>query len=272
MKKRNPGSPIYLLTHGLVFVIGMSMVIVSRLPRMGEWTAVVLLSVGTSLIAAGITGWVIYSYVRQSQHLTAAIEMVTQFGFVAAFLGRSVKIREQYDERMKRFTKSADVIGFGLSAFRQDNIQLFPIWKKQGRIRILLLDPEFPSTRASYADQRDAEENDPPGTIARQVRQFVRETASLLEPGHFEVRLYRCLPMINIFRIDDEVLWGPYLMKEQSRNSPTFVVRAGGEMFGRLTSHFERIWSDPVLSREIPGEWLRPTEGPENRSSTLKGK
>lgn len=261
MRGSSPTSPIYLLAHGLVFVLGMTLVLIAGLPRLDESASVVLVSIGTSLVAAGVTGWVVYAYVRRSERFTATIEVITQFGFVAAFMGRSVKIREQYDERMKRFNKSADLIGFGLSSLRQDNLQMFSVWKQQGRIRILLIDPEYPSNRNSYADQRDLEERNPPGTIARQVKQFVRDTGFLLEPNRFEVRLYRCLPMLNIFRIDDEILWGPYLMNEQSRNSPTFVIRAGGEMFNRLTDHFETIWSDPKLSRSVPKEWLADIPG-----------
>jgi hypothetical protein len=262
--RSHPAHPIYLLTHALVFVAGMALVILSRLPRLLEWAVVVLVSVGTSLIAAGMTGWVIYVYVRASDRLTAAIEIVTRFGFVAAFSGRSIKIREQYDDRMKRFNKAADIIGFGLNSLRQDNLKSFPIWKQQGRIRILLIDPEYPSSKASYANQRDVEEQEPIGTIARQVRQFIADTATLMEAGRFEIRLYRCLPMLNMYRIDDEILWGPYLMHEQSRNTPTFLVRAGSEMFDWLTSHFERIWSDPKLTREVPTEWK--TSSPTTRN------
>ena len=58
----------------------------------------------------------------------------------------------------------------------------------------------------------------------------------------FDVRLYRCLPSINYFRIDDDIFWGPYLIPGQSRNMPTFIVRRGGILFDRLTLHFQQIW------------------------------
>ena len=90
--------------------------------------------------------------------------------------------------------------------------------------------------------------------------EFVRQTSSLIrgvnKPHPFQVRLYRCLPSVNILRVDDELFWGPYLIREQSRNCPTFIVRRGGILFSRFTAHFDSIWADDNLSREIPGSWL----------------
>jgi hypothetical protein len=61
---------------------------------------------------------------------------------------------------------------------------------------------------------------------------------------------------VNIFRIDDEVFWGPYLIHQQSRNSPTLLVRRGGLLFDVLLRHFETIWLEDSLSRPVPAEWL----------------
>ena len=258
MGRHSPTSVVYILTHALVFVIGMVCVLLpNAIPNSPTWVSVLLISIGTSLIAAGVTGWVVYVYVRSSERISAALDSFMRFGFVGAYSNRSIKIREEYDERMKRFQKGADVMGFGLSSLRQDHIKSFPIWKQQGPIRILLIDPEYPSPEFSFANQRDLEEQDQPGTIARQVRHFIKDTAHICEPGRFEIRLYRCLPMLNMFRIDDDILWGPYLVRELSRNTPTFLVRAGGEMYIRLMTHFERIWTDETLSRAIPADWLQ---------------
>ena len=248
---------MYLLTHAVVFAVGLTLITASRLTSVtGTTGEVILISIGASLIAAGLTGWVVYVYVNRSERLLATLNMVTQLGFVGAYMGRSVTIRDEYDRRMDKFSNRADILGFGLNSLRQDHLTTMPIWKARGRIRILLLDPEYPSIEAPYANQRDREEREAPGTICAQVKRFILETAPLHEVDRFEVRLYRCLPVLNIFRIDDEILWGPYFMHESSRNSPTFIVHAGGELFGRLTGHFDTIWNDDGLSRSIPAEWM----------------
>src|SRR2546421_253399 len=110
---------------------------------------------------------------------------------------------------------------------------------------------------AGYAHQRDLEEGDHAGTITQQVKKFVADTKAITElvaPNSFEIRLFRCLPSVNIFRVDNEMFWGPYLIKQPSRNSPTFLVRRG-VLFDRLLQHFDRIWTDDSLSRPVPADW-----------------
>ena len=252
----SPGNVLYLLAHAVVFLLGMTLVAFGSFTDPTRIGAILCISIGTSLIAAAVTGWVVYVYVHQSDVVANALSSFNRLGFVAAFPRRSITIRDEYDDRMRRFSKRADILGFGLNALRQDHAASFKRWKQQGQIRVLLIDPDFPTANASYAAERDAEEGDGSGTIAQQVRQFVRDTKTYLEPGRFEIRLYRCLPLLNMFRIDGDILWGPYLMGESSRNTPTFVVREGGEMFDRLVNHFEQIWSDPRWSRPVPAVWL----------------
>src|SRR5207249_4989496 len=99
----------------------------------------------------------------------------------------------------------------------------FPAWSARTQVRVLLLDPEYPRRDQSYAQQRDKEERNQHGAIARDAREFIRQTANLAAGNNrFRIRLYRCLPSVNVFRIDDTLFWGPYLMGAQSRNMPTF--------------------------------------------------
>lgn len=252
----SPGNVLYLFAHGAVFLLGMILVVFGSFSDPTTIGAVVCSSIGASLIAAALTGWVVYVYVHRSGSLADTLTSFARFGFIAAFPRRSITIRDEYDDRMRRFSKRADILGFGLNALRQDHAASFGRWKQQGHVRVLLIDPDYPTPNASFAGERDAEENDAVGTIAQQVRQFVRDTKGHLEADRFEIRLYRCLPLLNMFRIDSDILWGPYLMAEPSRNAPTFVVREGGEMFDRLVNHFEHIWSDARWSRPVPVDWL----------------
>ena len=148
-------------------------------------------------------------------------------------------------------------MGFGLKALREDYLSEFPIWKQKANVRVFLIDPEYPNSEVPYAHQRDVEEADASGTIMQQVRRFVSDTKDVRvsEGSHsFEIRLYKCLPSVNIFRVDNQMFWGPYLIKQPSRNSPTFLIRKA-VLFDRLVEHFERIWKDDSLSRPIPDDW-----------------
>jgi len=249
MKKLfDPKSLVYVLSHALVFAIGIILCTTGN---------VTLVAIGTSLIAAGIVGWVVFTYVLTSRRLSESLEIISDFGIVKAFEGRQVRIKPEYDRLLEGAHESIDILGFGLNALRQDYLSHFPTWKQKANVRVLLIDPESPNTESPYARQRDAEEADPTGTIMQQVHQFVTDTKEVrnsVGPHTFEIRLYKCLPSVNIFRVDNQMFWGPYLIKQPSRNSPTFLIRQA-VLFDRLLEHFDRIWKDDFLSRPIPEGW-----------------
>lgn len=199
---------------------------------------------GASMIAAGLCGWVIFVYLLLSEKTSDTLNVLAEFGMVNAFDARSVVIKDEYVRRLDAARDQIDIIGFGLSAFREDFINDFTNWAQRASVRILLIDPNFPDSGYSYAAQRDREENNPDGKIAGDVRKFITDVGHLLgesRPRRFSIRLYRCLPSLNIFRIDDELFWGPYLIGEQSRNCPTFIARRGGILFDRFTKQFQQM-------------------------------
>jgi hypothetical protein len=183
-------------------------------------------------------------YVLTTENLKSKIEAFTKAGLLKIFPGRSVLIRQEYDTRLDK-AHHIDLVGFGLSAFRQDYINDFVGWSHRANVRILLIDPDFPSPEHSLADQRDKEENNPSGQIRRDIEAFEKAVSNLpdLNRDRFEIRRMRCIPAINFFRIDDDVFWGPYLMQQQSRNTPTLLATRGGFLFDMLQKHFDALWA-----------------------------
>lgn len=241
---RDPRNAVYLLGHLLLMVVGG---LLALLP--GSWTG----PLGLSLMAAGIAGYVVFAYVLVSQEVSSQLEVLRRFGITSAFAARATKIQGEYEVRLARAHHHIDVVGFGLSALREDLGSSFAEWKTRAPVRVLLIDPEYPPDGWTLANQRDQEEARPAETIAGHVRAFVKETAPIMDE-RFQVRLYRCLPAVNIFRVDDEMLWGPYLIRIQGRNTPTFVARRG-VVFDSLMDHFDHIWDSDALSRQPPVEW-----------------
>ena len=192
-----------------------------------------------------------FVYVLVSKRTAEQLSLITDFGIVAAFETRSVTIRPYYDTELAHAKEAIDILGFGLRALREDYGNDFEAWKSRAKVRVLLVDPDPPDGRPSYANQRDLEENRSPGEIANDSREFMERTKNLVtaDDGPFQVRLYTCLPSFNIFRIDGTLFWGPYLVGMPSRNMPTFVVKEGRVLFKALSRHFERIWTD--FSRPI---------------------
>jgi hypothetical protein len=240
----SPTNWIYVLVHLVLLLLGF--LLVTRADHLVQ-------AIGSSLIAAGIAGWVILVYVIQSQSVSERLKVITDFGIQAAFDVRSVGIKSQYDSRLSRLSEQIDILGFGLKTLRQDYRNDFKIWKGRANVRILIIDPYFPGPNDSYSVQRDREERDELGTIREDVEAFLIDIDTYLGtegPRTFSVRLYRCLPSFNLFRVDKELFWGPYLINRQSRNSPTFIV-GPGPLFDTLNDHFDAIWDSNELSCSI---------------------
>jgi hypothetical protein len=237
----------YIVGQVMLILIGTIVILTGR-------DNTIVVSIGTSVVATGVAGIVITGYVQLQLNKDGWIERLARFGFTDAFEGRSAGIKSEYAKRLEKVHSNIDIMGFGLRTLRQDFGDDFSRWQARAKVRILLLDPERPLASASYAAQRDTEEQNTVGTIAEDVRQFIRSASPAMQGG-FEVRLYTCLPSVNLFRIDDEAFWGPYFVRQQSRNSPTFIVKRSGVMFPILLKHFEEIWNDNGLSRPVPEEW-----------------
>lgn len=235
----------YWLVHLLVITVGILLIATG---------GVVVVSIGASLAATGIAGLVLYLYVKFHYHDIQKLEHLRTFGFDDAFEGRSVMIKQEYDRRLRTAQSAVDIMGFGLKHLKEDYASEFSTWAAKAKVRILLIDPDSPSKEYSYAAQRSLEEQDENDSIENSVRAFLDATQAVrADPeGAFQVRLFTCLPSVNIFRVDNDMFWGPYLIREQSRNTPTFLVRRGGVLFERLLEHFERIWNEVDLSKEPP--------------------
>lgn len=244
----SPKHWIYLILH-VVLVLGGALFCQSSDP--------LLIGIGSSLIATGISGWIIFIYVFFSAAVAERISLVQSSGIRSVFPFRSVLIREHYDKRLEKAKDGIDLIGFGLRALREDYSSDFPRWASRAQVRILILDPDFPSAQGSLAELRDHEEGNRAGSIRDDVMAFIKATAPLLKRKdiRFKVRLYKAMPNINYFRIDNEAFWGPYFLGTQSRNTPTFLISREGNLFPLFAEHFEHLWSGE-FSREIPPEWL----------------
>jgi hypothetical protein len=237
---------VYLVVQIFLLIVGVLVVVLGN-GKVG-------LAIGTSLIATGAAGASLFGYVLLSERWSGRVELLLDAGLRGIWMARSVRIREEYDPRLEAARESIDLLGFGQRSFREDHIDDFSAWIARGvAIRLLLLDPSFPSPERSYADQRDREEGS--GRIAEDVEAFLRDVKArgLHQSEHLDIRLFRCLPAINVFRIDDDLFWGPYLVRTASRNSPTLLTVRGRPLFKVLETHFQDIWSRPELS--APVDW-----------------
>jgi hypothetical protein len=166
------GTVLWVLGHLLVLAIGLILV------ALGE---TIPQAIGASLVATGVAGETLAFYMLRNEQTQVALTNVATFGLIKLFDGRSARIRPEYDSRLRDMKEGLDVLGFGLSAFLQDYRREVAEWKRRARIRILILDPDFPTSRNSYALQRDREENNEDGRIRTDVENLISALGPLTE-------------------------------------------------------------------------------------------
>jgi hypothetical protein len=252
----------YLLSNVLAMAIGTIIVLAAD---EGESATGLMTGLGISILAAGVTGLVMSGYILVTENLRNQITVLQQFGIQDYFHENSTPIRAEYDRRLRNHNKQIDVLGLGLSKLRADFSSSFKAWAAAGDVRILLIDPTFPTQNESLASQRDAEENEQPGKIAWDVKGWIDNTEDLRKSEHnFRLRLYRALPTVTMVRIDDEIFWSPYFINRDANSTPTMLVRRGGLLFEVLAKHFDDIWNSksiaPPAVTQPPGPLPSPNQ------------
>jgi len=110
------------------------------------------------------------------------------------------------------------------------------------QVRILLLNPASPGTRAI-----DGDEGSPPGTLAARTRAALARFTLMRQAcgKQMQIRVYDGHPTVSVVRGDDRMLVTPYLRFFIGSNSPTFEFRSdqAPKMFTRYARHFENTWN-----------------------------
>lgn len=264
--KSDPRLRRYLGANSVVVVTGIVFLVVD--PKQGT-----LGNIGASLVAAGVTGFVFLLHQSLTYQDEQKAKRLHEVGLESVYLDRSNEVRDDFGERLANARRSIDILGFGLQNFREDFDGVRDWWSGRPNVRILVLDPDFPGNGHSYAEQRDKEEHQQESKIAQNVADFVRylrEGLGEITPAadaalarwedgprdtDLQLKLAQCIPAITVFRIDDTIFWGPYLIERVSRRCPTFAVQSGRPLFEAIERHFNSIWND--WSTDAPAGWLQ---------------
>jgi len=235
---------IYFLVHIVMVVIG-ALITLASVSFGDAWQKATAFALGTSISAAGLCGMVVWVYIANSERSLEVLRVLDASGLEWIYPSRAAQIRQEYADRLQKARKQIDVLGFGLKDFKRDYMNELGDLSKGAKVRILVLAPHSP-----FATQRDKEERQSEGIIRGEVDEFIKGFKERYAPDddRLQLRTYESLPEVNIFRIDDEIFWGPYLAGRASGNTLTMRVVRGGFMFEALADHFERIWTEFAAS------------------------
>jgi hypothetical protein len=185
------------------------------------------------------------------------ISAATSMGLVNALPYRSRAARNEYASRLEKASDKIEILAISGYSMRQTYLNDFKTWAEKAQVRILLMHPDL------YATEKSLEEGQSSNYRSNGIRGFLKATEDLWSNPdiNFQVKIFTALPSITSYRIDNEILWGPYFVKELtgsdgrdapevSENLPVIIVNEKGNLFNRINSHFNSIWD----SYSIPPE------------------
>lgn len=248
---------IFILLPFILLGFGYFLV---TIPEKVVWLGVkqtVWFGVGQSVIASALVSLVMLIGLwaeRKSSALTRSREqqLIEEFisradtlgdtGIRAVFDDRYSYIRSAYQRYQANVSEQLDLLGMSLTHFQQDVGEQLIDWLNERpklQIRLLLLNPN-----SSYGRTRDLEEGNHEGHIAEWSLRLT-EKVLLIDHPRLQVRWYNTLPSANVYRLDQIVFVGNYLVRRLSRQTPTFELDVNGRLAKPYLQHFEDLWKPP---------------------------
>ena len=227
----------YFLINILIFCFGYISILESFRRSQEGAPNIILISIGTSLLASGIVMLLeaMREYLKESL-FSKIKKIIYEGGLEALFKKRDL---DRYDILMEKLSKKLDITGYTLNSFFDSYSDLlsnkavnFP----NLNIRILLVDPQSP-----FSEVRALIENRSKESFADSVdriKTFVEKYKCI------EMRLLSAPLSTMIFRIDDNMFVGPQFHKKTSKSTLTIELNKKGWLFEEYEDEFNRLWED----------------------------
>lgn len=115
-------------------------------------------------------------------------------------------------------------------------------------IQILLLNPDSPYAKQRSSDVWPHDELNSPDEeyVSKQIRYAIsvlRNMTSIGELKNVEVRLYDCLPSIAMYIIDDQVVFGFFLLGTKTDSASQITVSGDSHLGRDMLDEFEVRWN-----------------------------
>lgn len=207
--------------------------------------AVILISVGSSLVASTIIVYLTSQYLIRNRQIQDLIE---NWGLIGIYKTRS-EMNVRANITFKDIKNELDMIAFGLKAFRNAKGHEVEEKVKQGlKIRILTINPYSP-----YVAQRERDENEVSGQITKTIldMQIWIERLKTLSPNKDNIQLKFCdnLTIESYYRQDDYIYTGPYLYGKPSQQTISYEYKRESIGYQYWSRYFQTLWDDPAFAK-----------------------
>lgn len=229
---RNKG---YFLTNIIVVLIGILIVLLSFSVQETN-VQTILLSIGTSIIAASIVSFLDMLRGEGARESDEAVNDIV----VAGGLERIYKRRdlEEYAQVIKNAKKSIDITGYSLRGFYESNKDIILEKCKKNKkfnVRIILVNPN-----SEFSNSRDKEENEQGSELFKQTYSNLVKWSNKAE--NIRIKLIDAPLSDMVYRIDDVMYTGPYFYRTSSKETYTNRLNRNGWLFSAYQDNFDRMW------------------------------
>lgn len=199
----------------------------------------VLINIGCSVFSSGIVLFFTAIYIDHMKEYSVWSEWKME----RIFKTRAEKNTESDPKFEKHNIKQLDCIAFGLKSFRSNRTKDITTCLQRGmNVRILVMDPT-----SSFVKQRELEESESDGSIAKSISDLVVWADKLNKASHngkIKIRFYNAMTFDFYWRMDDEIYVGPYWLEVASQQTITYKFVKGGKGFDLYSEYFELLWNN----------------------------
>ncbi len=230
---------VYLLINLILFLIAFVFLYLGYAPDNTPRKNAIYLSIGTSLIAAGIVAALeLWKDLSRNKMLMRINNVILEAGIEAAFVKRDL---DKYDRLMRGLKDQLDITGYSLNAFYESYCDLLTsriAECRSLRVRMLVVAPQ-----SKFSKQRAQSE----GRDGQAFRDSVnRLTSRFSTYDRVEIRQIDEPLTTMIFRVDDAMFVGPHLHRKPSKSTLTLELAREGWLFAEYEREFDSLWNDAV--------------------------
>lgn len=228
---------VYLLINALIFFLAFFFIIKGYSRNTPAHRDAIYLSIGTSLVAAGIITLLdLWKELLKNRVLEKVNNVIFDCGINHVFQKRDL---DKYDSLMKKLSRNLDITGYSLNAFYESYADLIIKKIKSDhsiKIRILVVNPDslFAKHRAELEDKN-----------YESIKNSIDRIKSKFECfDNVELRKIDSPLTTMIFKIDTVMFIGPHFHKKPSKSTVTLELNKDGWLYLEYQDEFERLWRD----------------------------
>jgi len=238
----------FFLTNVIVILVGIIFAIVAvGLLEKDSNFEIILLSIGTSIIAAGIVSFLDLLRGEKVQEVYKGVENVVRIGGIENVYQR--RDLAEYMELVIKSKSSIDIMGYSLHGFYESNKEILLEKCKNNPdflVRIILVNPA-----SKFSMERDVEEYEYNSGIFKATFENLKNWSKDRE--NIQIRLIDSQLSDMIYRIDDVMYTGPYFYKKSSKETYTNRLNKNGWLFKAYQENFDKMWNDSKKQNNF--EW-----------------